>query len=423
MDPDFLHAINGDWDALLAAMRASRSLVHRTDASGMSVLHWVCLHQDVPTNVVVKVVFANPHAARLRNDAGHLPLDLALQAECGDRVLEILRAARLSEDGDAASDEPTADDDDFGRSYFHDQQQLHHHHGGYFDEQQQQQQQLVMYGNYPEDDDDDRYLARAPQQHHYAGYAPRDGERLGDERRPRGRSHSSGAVYNPVLLTEQRLQQREQDLISYATAEDSHHDDPHHHVFDPSGAAANNAPGGSALRPPALDEWTKGGDAKKPRVQSSFPPRWKQARHCHVCMTAFSFTKRRHHCRNCGQSVCGGHSTNRVALPKFGLLDPQRLCDKCFLMGHFLVPAAGSGSFGVDSLGSMADAKQQQKEADEDDPGCWQKKAAYEQCFDQWYKDKELRKEKALVDGIKSVMPADAKERWSANMDAQEKNE
>lgn len=36
---------------------------------------------------------------------------------------------------------------------------------------------------------------------------------------------------------------------------------------------------------------------------------------------------------------------------------------------------------------------------------------------------KELRKEKALMDGIKAVMPADAKQRWTANMDAQEQRE
>lgn len=421
MDPDFLHAINGDWDALLAAMRASRSLVHRADASGMSVLHWVCLHQDVPTDVVVKVVFANPHAARLRNDAGHLPLDLALQAECSERVLEILRAAH---DSDADRDEPTADDDDdndFGRSYFHDvrnggfqqpggngnyaynnhhttptsssyhqqqqqlqqqyyhqqerqdtggygyespqQQQPHHHHGNYFDEpHHQQHEQMVMYGdnsyrNYPEDDDDDddRYTGRLQHQPHYAN------ERLDERSRQRGRSHSSGAGINPMLLTEQRLQQREHDLISYVT------DDPHadHHLLNPM-----FDPSANARRPPVLDAWQNkgasdaaaaaagtGSAAKNFKPQqlqsSSFPPRWKQARHCHVCLTQFSFTKRRHHCRNCGQSVCGSHSTNRVALPKFALLDPQRLCDKCFLMGHFLVPAGGSGSFGVESLGSV----------------------------------------------------------------------
>ncbi|KAL8007676.1 putative ankyrin repeat-containing domain superfamily [Plasmopara halstedii] len=78
MDGDFLH---------------NREVAQRTDASGMTVLHWVCLHQDAPTDIVVKVVFANPYAVHMRNDAGHLPIDLAVQADCGERILEVLRAA------------------------------------------------------------------------------------------------------------------------------------------------------------------------------------------------------------------------------------------------------------------------------------------------------------------------------------------
>lgn len=72
-------------------------------------------------------------------------------------------------------------------------------------------------------------------------------------------------------------------------------------------------------------------------------------------------------------------------------------------------------------------------------PGCWQQKAAYEQCFDRWYKDVflqqkahgkvgcqkeyeaytscylgELDKDKGLVDGIKSVMQPEVKQRFEA---------
>ncbi|KAL8007675.1 putative FYVE zinc finger, Zinc finger, FYVE/PHD-type, Zinc finger, RING/FYVE/PHD-type [Plasmopara halstedii] len=74
-----------------------------------------------------------------------------------------------------------------------------------------------------------------------------------------------------------------------------------------------------------------------PRSQTAFPPRWKQSSMCHVCACAFSLVKRRHHCRNCGQSVCSQHSTNRVALPKFALSEAQRVCDQCFLSGHHMI--------------------------------------------------------------------------------------
>ncbi|KAG3062279.1 hypothetical protein PI124_g22698 [Phytophthora idaei] len=82
----------------------------------------------------------------------------------------------------------------------------------------------------------------------------------------------------------------------------------------------------------------------------------------------------------------------------------------------------------------MADQEQTQEE-----PGCWQKKAAYEQCFDKWYTEvflqqkahgkvgcrkeyeaytrcylSELDKNKTLMDGIKSVMQPETKERFEA---------
>ncbi|KAE9334837.1 hypothetical protein PR003_g13319 [Phytophthora rubi] len=76
---------------------------------------------------------------------------------------------------------------------------------------------------------------------------------------------------------------------------------------------------------------------------------------------------------------------------------------------------------------------------EEEEPGCWRKKAAYEQCFDKWYTEvflqqkahgkvgcqkeyeaytrcymAELDKSKSLVDGIKSVMRPEVKERFEA---------
>ena len=54
---------------------------------------------------------------------------------------------------------------------------------------------------------------------------------------------------------------------------------------------------------------------------------------CWMCMTEFSFFARRHHCRDCGQSVCSAHSeqervlSHRPAAGSQGV--PQRVCDRC----------------------------------------------------------------------------------------------
>ena len=39
----------------------------------------------------------------------------------------------------------------------------------------------------------------------------------------------------------------------------------------------------------------------------------------------------RHHCRRCGRVVCSACSANRACLPKFGIIDAVRVCDRCHL--------------------------------------------------------------------------------------------
>ncbi|GMF29806.1 unnamed protein product [Phytophthora fragariaefolia] len=386
MDGDFLHAINGDWDSLLTVMRENRQVAQRTDASGMTVLHWVCLHQDAPTDIVVKVVFANPYAVHMRNDAGHLPIDLAVQAECGERILEVLRAAmhgsrRLVDDDDSDDGElhrrdlmgkddgePATetidyqlpfnnhtilhDDDIRDGSSFHqngmyygedddvdeDELEYQQHHRHYQPQPFQQQPPRQARLERSVSDHDPFYV---PPQGMYGGGSLYGGFSLGPER-DRINSINSLSRSDPhvkSLLTEQRLRERENDLISIATADDS----MPLGLFDPS----KGPPDMALMTSFQIEEdvkTTRGTNVTVgsrslgggPRSKTAFPPRWKQSRMCHVCACGFTLVKRRHHCRNCGQSVCNQHSTNRVSLPKFALSEPQRVCDQCFLSGHHI---------------------------------------------------------------------------------------
>ena len=45
--------------------------------------------------------------------------------------------------------------------------------------------------------------------------------------------------------------------------------------------------------------------------------------------------RERYNCRQCGSLVCGPCSMQRHAVPRIGLLAPQRLCDTCFFKGDY----------------------------------------------------------------------------------------
>ncbi|RLN51614.1 hypothetical protein BBJ29_004629 [Phytophthora kernoviae] len=51
---------------------------------------------------------------------------------------------------------------------------------------------------------------------------------------------------------------------------------------------------------------------------------------CSSCHTTFRLAMRKHHCRHCGRTVCYNCSSNKIAIPKFQVLKPNRVCDTCF---------------------------------------------------------------------------------------------
>ncbi|KUF86015.1 hypothetical protein AM588_10001066 [Phytophthora nicotianae] len=240
-------------------MRENRQVAQRTDASGMTVLHWVCLHQNAPTDIVVKVVFANPYAVHMRNDAGHLPIDLAIQAECGERILEVLRAAahgshRPEDDGGELHQhdlmgkddgEPTTETIDYQLPYnnhtiLHDDirdgsdYQPHQNHTYYGESDDEVDEDELEYQQHhrhyqPQPFQRKGRLERSvsdqdsfydPPHGNYGGASMYGGFMAGPDR-DRGNTLSRSDPHVKSLLTEQRLRERENDLISIATADDS----------------------------------------------------------------------------------------------------------------------------------------------------------------------------------------------------------
>mmetsp|Transcript_17432 Transcript_17432/g.51577 ORF Transcript_17432/g.51577 Transcript_17432/m.51577 type:complete len:1083 (-) Transcript_17432:189-3437(-) len=85
------------------------------------------------------------------------------------------------------------------------------------------------------------------------------------------------------------------------------------HEFAASSVTATSADEPSAQREHNTIVWVPDIDAKV----------------CKDCGLKFTVTRRRHHCRACGNVFCNDCSKNRMALPSFGYDSEERVCDAC----------------------------------------------------------------------------------------------
>eukprot|EP00727_Mastigamoeba_balamuthi_P012454 m51a1_g7831 hypothetical protein (496) ;mRNA; f:164343-166232 len=81
-----------------------------------------------------------------------------------------------------------------------------------------------------------------------------------------------------------------------------------------------------------IPEYATAGPGAAPRSQAPrLRPHWvsdKTSSICPCCRQAFTITRRKHHCRSCGNLVCKGCS-EKIELPNLRYAAPVRVCDPC----------------------------------------------------------------------------------------------
>ncbi|RLN87968.1 hypothetical protein BBJ28_00025680, partial [Nothophytophthora sp. Chile5] len=304
------------WDELRRLVDAEPATAQQVDSYGMLPLHWACTEpHSVGEGVLLALLKAFPHGARAANTAEMLPLQIAIKAQAKIEWLQALLASHpdavLKKAPSGENAVQLARKAGLSSRSIKLLEEMYHHvciKEGYPDqlaleeaEQTQQQTQI---------DEEEGQLRPSERFQAIAGDLPVP--RVSGSHYGRQRRLSSTASLKLRSFSDNDFYAQQMGTPLAPTLSIS------------SSADTMRSTGVQSARP----QFSNARGPARPAV--SLPPRWMNAPSCSICALKFGTFKKRHHCRNCGQSICRDHSAReRMKLPHYGLSDRHRVCVEC----------------------------------------------------------------------------------------------
>uniref|UniRef100_K3WV02 FYVE-type domain-containing protein n=1 Tax=Globisporangium ultimum (strain ATCC 200006 / CBS 805.95 / DAOM BR144) TaxID=431595 RepID=K3WV02_GLOUD len=315
--PQTLSAVNFaekyEYANLVRTVQLQPALAQEVDDFGMTPLHWICTDPRVPLRVVQKLVLAHPAATSTKNLVGLLPFHIALRKNLPLDALKLLLKFYPKAITTATPDRRTPLElaDELVTSQatklflqMFDAEVRALSRVATASKKQQKRRQL------------DHTAATAttslPPRHERSDESAKENDdRFNNGEFASARSHKQRRQQN------HDSNQNENDTTiqrKALTSSDNNNYETNHNysksVHDPITEVLNS---------PTLRSAT----------QHRTPLMWKHDKRCHICECKFTYFRSRHHCRNCGESVCGRHSRNTLPLRHMGMYEPQRVCAVC----------------------------------------------------------------------------------------------
>ncbi|KAG6969518.1 hypothetical protein JG688_00005270 [Phytophthora aleatoria] len=313
------------WEELRRLVDAEPATAQQVDSYGMLPLHWACTEpQSIGEGVLLALLKAFPMGARAPNTAEMLPLQIAIKAQARIEWLQALLAsypdAVLKKSPTGENAVQLARKAGLPSRSIKLLEEMYHHVCA----KEGLPDQLAI-------EEQEAKLQQESQQQQY--------EEEGQLRPSERFQAIAGDLPMPQRVSGVQYGQRQRRLSSTASLKLRSFSDNDFYAqqVNVTLGTPNVTPGPSPWSPRRATESSRPQSIVSMRPSTtarsntvSLPPRWMNAPSCSICAQKFGTFKKRHHCRNCGQSICRDHSAReRMKLPHYGLSDRHRVCVVC----------------------------------------------------------------------------------------------